>query len=602
MTPVVFTTLVPRFREKRIDFRALSPSGLAIIALLVERGAALESTPGADGWTSYLLTEVCRDYDSPEAMGLLVRIGADMNTRKLDQRNRTLLQVAAGRGAVGAVCFLLDRGTPMNYVGEQEVREEVNGTPLHSAAEKGRHQVVRLLLSRGALSDMESLDWNGRTPLLCAASGPFGEDADTCPSRHLSQEETIRVLVDAGADLTVSDRRDLSWSITCDTNPLLPDTPLGYVSRWGSADIIRYIVGKGSDIHQQRSYHTRGYFSYGVGGGKVTPLHLAAQNWNAAGVQALLDLGVDPDATDEYGRQPLHWAALGWCLPWDHIAGQRRISYTWSRLLADPRSSEYSDALAAMESTVSQFVVHNASLGRQDTFGRTPLHCAASMKLVGVVTLLVKQGVDLGLVDNEGRTMLHHLADPIYRPQADEPVDGDIEDEHLGTALAERIKGVDVNHSDNDGSAALHVAARSASDAAVALLLSLGADPNSLHRDGSTPLHLAARRAEWVSTGTYQPDEYSGWSRRAARTKELLLGAGADASVRDAQGRTAADIEEATAQELRQGLAKYSEYMARPVLPQGFGRGRGFLRRGPPAPPRDDGGYLAPGAGHGRGA
>ncbi len=43
LTPTVFASLAPRFREKCIDFRTLSPSGLAIIALLVERGGTLET-------------------------------------------------------------------------------------------------------------------------------------------------------------------------------------------------------------------------------------------------------------------------------------------------------------------------------------------------------------------------------------------------------------------------------------------------------------------------------------------------------------------------------------------------------------------------------
>ncbi|KAB5525556.1 ankyrin repeat-containing domain protein [Coniochaeta sp. 2T2.1] len=554
LTPVLFASLAPRFREESIDLRALSPSDLAILVLVVERGAALESTPGADEWTSYILIEVCRDYDSPEAIGLLVRIGADLHTRKLDQDNRTLLQVAAGRGSVGAVAFLLDRGVPMNYLEEPE-GGPVNGTPLQTAAENGRQQVVRLLLSRGALSDIESLDNDGRTPLLCAASGSSGEDANACPSHHPGREETIRLLVVAGADLTAWDRRDLRWDDPGDWSHLLSDTPLGYVSTWGSADI---------------------------GGDKVTPLHLAAQSWNAAGVQALLDLGADPGATDEHGRQPLHWAALGRDLLWYNTSGQRRISPTWSALLADPRSSAYSATLVAMESTVSQLVVYNADLSRPDAFGLTPLHYAASMKLVGLVTLLIRQGVDIGLADNEGRTVLHHLADPIHHPRKDEPADSNLEDENLSAALAGRVKGHDVNHVDNNGSAALHVAARSVSDAAVAFLLGLGADPNLPDREGSTPLHLAARRAEWV---------YS----------ELLVGAGADASVRDGQGRTAADIEEATSRELRQGLASYLEYLARPVPPQGLGRGRGRWQRGPPTALGDSGGHLSSGAGHGRG-
>lgn len=595
VTPVVFASLVPRFREKHIGLRTLSPSGLAIIALLVERGAVLESTPGADNWTSYLLHEVCRDYDSPEALSLLVRIGADMHTRRLDNRNYTLLQVAASRGAVGAVAFFLDRGVPMNYAWE-EGRECADGTPLHSAAETGRHDVVMLLLSRGALSDMEKRDGMGRTPLLCAVRGFLWQHPDANPPLDAGREETIRLLVDAGADLMVSDRKPALWGDA----DFLSDSPLGHVSRWGGADIIRYLAAKGSDIHQQRSYPRTGGFPYGVGGDRATPLHWAAYNWNAAGVQALLRLGADPDTTDEHGRQPLHWAALGRGLSDNFSSKFRCTSQTWFDLRAESQSSAYVDALAALDSTISQLVVHKANLDLQDAFGRTPLHYAASTKLVGLATLLIRKGADLSLADNEGRTVLHSLADPLHHDRTLEPVDGDLNDEHLSTALLGRIKGVDVNYYNNDGSTALHVAAREASDAAVALLLSLGADPNLPDRKGSTPLHLVAHRAWWVTVGTYEPHEYSAWSKRAARIKELLLSAGADASVRDAQERTAAEIEEATTLELSRGRTKYLEDMARPVLPEDLGRGRGQWRRSP-LPPGDVETQLGSGAGHGRG-
>ncbi|KAK4151980.1 ankyrin repeat-containing domain protein [Chaetomidium leptoderma] len=264
----------------------------------------------------------------------------------------------------------------------------------------------------------------------------------------------------------------------------------------------------------------------------------------------------------------------------------------------------------------------NASsiIGRQDAFGRTPLHYAAHMKLTGAVALLVKKGAHLGLADNEGRTALHHLADPLHHYHTIEPVDGHVEeDEHLSTVLSGEIKGgggggvIDniINHRDNAGSAALHMAARSASDAVVALLLRLGADPNlPENREGPEgaasmpPLHLAARRADWVRLGTYEPREYAAWSRRAARIKALLLGAGADTGMRDAQGRTAAEVEEATDRDLRRGRAEYLERLAsRPLVDygrgRGFGRGRG--RGGFSAPPGDDRVHLSSGAGHGRG-
>ncbi|KAK4042792.1 ankyrin [Parachaetomium inaequale] len=505
VTPVVFASLVPRFREKDLDSRALSSAGLAIIVLLVERRAALEISPRHSYRTSHLLTEVCRDYDSPEALGLLA---------------------AAGRGAVGAVGFLLDRGIPMNHTSGQDNGtqddEPVNGTPLNWAAENGRFQVVRLLLSRGALSDMETLDWHGRTPLLCAARGLLWKVGRVSPLRDLDREETIRLLVDAGADLTASDRQDLSWSWVFGERSPFADSQLGHVSSWGGADIIRYLVGKGSDIHQQRSYPTDGCFPYGVGGDKATPLHRAAHNWNEAAVQALLDLGADPGVTDEHGRQPLHWAAMGRCLS----EGRPRfkcISWTWSDLQTEPRSPAFSERLAALESSISHLIDHNAAVDRQDAFGRTPLHYAAYMKQAGAVAQLIQHGADPGLPDHDG-------------------LDATVADTHLAITLAGWLQGADkydiLNHRDSTGATALHLAARAASDTALALLLTLGADPNLKlldegglqdERGGATALHLAARRPSWVSLGTYEAHEYAAWSGRAARIKGLLLGAGADA-------------------------------------------------------------------------
>ena len=43
---------------------------------------------------------------------------------------------------------------------------------------------------------------------------------------------------------------------------------------------------------------------------KLTPLHLAARhNKDTAVTQALIAAGADPNAQDDYGYTPLHWAA-----------------------------------------------------------------------------------------------------------------------------------------------------------------------------------------------------------------------------------------------------------------------------------------------------
>ena len=282
MTPVVFASLAPRFREPRREHRVLSPSDLAIIALLVARGAALEAKTFIDYWAEHLLIEVCPDYDSLEALPLLMEIGADIHFRQLDdfKFNRTLLQAAAGRGAIGAVRFLLDHGVLMNYHNPLEDREAINGTPLHWAAGNAQYEVVQLLLSRGGVSGLEAMDWQGRIPLICAAR-LLWNCPDPFPSRDLNREGKIRILVDAGADVTAMGRLERSWSFIAGELEYLSDSLLGHVSIWGGGNIIRYLVSRGSDIHQQRSYPKDARFPRGIGalgGNTATLLHAAAHN------------------------------------------------------------------------------------------------------------------------------------------------------------------------------------------------------------------------------------------------------------------------------------------------------------------------------------
>ncbi|KAG7287790.1 hypothetical protein NEMBOFW57_007305 [Staphylotrichum longicolle] len=149
-------------------------------------------------------------------------------------------------------------------------------------------------------------------------------------------------------------------------------------------------------------------------------------------------------------------------------------------------------------------------------------------------------------------------------------------------------------------------AAHNWNTAAIQALLHLGADPDATDEHGGHPLHWAAIGRCLEDYPKSRRISHTGSALRAARIKELLLDAGADATVRDAQGRTAAEIEEAMSQELRRGREKNLEELARPRPEFGRGRGRGFGRgwwtSPAPAPaPREAGGVdVSAGAGYGR--
>ncbi|KAK3299526.1 ankyrin repeat-containing domain protein, partial [Chaetomium fimeti] len=291
-------------------------------------------------------------------------------------------------------------------------------------------------------------------------------------------------------------------------------TPLHWAAAKGRSRAVRLLLSRGalSDIGMRDQ-------------DGLTPLHTAAYNSNAAAVQTLLDLGADPDATDEYGRQPLHWAVIGRFL--GH--SPEIISWTWNSLQTDPqKSSALSKKLAALELTISHLIAHNASVNCPDTFGRTPLHYAAYMKQTIAMTLFLQHGADPCLIDTDGRTTFHHLASPLYTPHFRDLADATTDDAHLTTTtLATRIQDsanttTILNHRDNTGTTALHLAARCASAPVVALLLTLGADPNlaltfpdnkepeTQEAGKTTALHLAAHLPSWArrQLGTYEEQEY----------------------------------------------------------------------------------------------
>ena len=118
------------------------------------------------------------------ALGVAAEFGADLKIVEMLLDNGVRLngsdglQAAAERGRIDMVELLLDRGAPIDEIGfagaaGSEVKRENARSALHLAAEKGHIEIVKLLLERGA--DPHVRDLQGRTPLERAKGG--GEQA-----------------------------------------------------------------------------------------------------------------------------------------------------------------------------------------------------------------------------------------------------------------------------------------------------------------------------------------------------------------------------------------------------------------------------------------
>jgi hypothetical protein len=124
---------------------------------------------------------------------------------------RNLLSILASKGPKSEVERLLDNPDDVNS-------KDWNGrTPLSHAAEYRQFHISQLLLERGAIVDTRDLA--GRTPLSFAAESD-------CP-------EIVQLLLDAGADIDSK----------CDSGR----TPLSYAAEGGNPQVIDVLLQKGAD-------------------------------------------------------------------------------------------------------------------------------------------------------------------------------------------------------------------------------------------------------------------------------------------------------------------------------------------------------------------
>lgn len=160
---------------------------VALTELLIDHGAGLEPL-GEGSWTSPLLTALVFGYaDTAEAMvrkGAAVRslaeaagLGRIEETRaRLDSavpedRHRALA-IAAQLGRHAIVEMLLDAGVDPNRFNPAGFH--AHSTPLHQAALAGHVETVRVLVERGARTDVEDRIWKS-TPLGWARHGGSSE-------------------------------------------------------------------------------------------------------------------------------------------------------------------------------------------------------------------------------------------------------------------------------------------------------------------------------------------------------------------------------------------------------------------------------------------
>mmetsp|Transcript_49885 Transcript_49885/g.125383 ORF Transcript_49885/g.125383 Transcript_49885/m.125383 type:complete len:884 (+) Transcript_49885:151-2802(+) len=143
----------------------------------------------------------------------------------------------------------------------------------------------------------------------------------------------------------------------------------------------------------------------------VTALHVAAEKNQADAITHLLEHGASIEAQDEKGFTPLHYAAK-----FDSGAAAAVLCKAKDVKLDAVDNDDASPLMVCAQHNAVQaakvLLEHKANVNHQDELGESPLHKALEAKADGIIELLVKNGANLYLEDNNSRTPASMILDP----------------------------------------------------------------------------------------------------------------------------------------------------------------------------------------------
>ncbi|KZS17816.1 putative Serine/threonine-protein kinase 33 [Daphnia magna] len=369
-----------------------------------------------------------------------------------DSTGRTLLHFAVsneGDHAQEILNKLLENKENPN-VGDNEGR-----TPLHLAISDERIQqveTIRLLLRYP--SDPNAVDQSGLTPVHYATA-----------SENEYAHEKLKLLLACKGNLTIKDKDGL--------------TPIHYaiMNKGKCGDEMRKLVGVNPE---KTNAHLNS-------NGEALLHHLVGKNKTQLDlVQMVIDSGGDPNATDKFGRSPVHSVVL------------------------------LNESLAGLD-ILRLLLAKGGNVNLQDKGKQfTPVHYVASslkLRVPEKMKILLNSGGNVNTQGNDGITPLHlAVANPgIYGPQ-------------LTRMLLEFE--ADANAIDAQQRTPLHVAIRNENDDisfdAILQLIEKGANPNAPDIKGWTPVHYAIQHRR----------------RNSVKVVNLLLQHGGSMKIKDNKGMT----------------------------------------------------------------
>ena len=412
------------------------------------------------------LVEAVR-FDDRSSVAALLKAGADPGAH--DPDGATALSWAVVRGNLGTATQLLQAGA------DPDRANELGIGPLALAVENGSVEMVELLLEHGASPGPPRQ--SGETPLMTAA--------------RLGRTDVMRILLDKGAD---PDSREKNFG----------QTALMWAA--GRPAAVRLLLARGADplittrvwdveftIYAPATFtlgktgipwNTSGAYHAKRGGQNA--LFFAVQERDVESARALIDAGVDVNATSADGSSPLLAALYKWVPPdADFVPGKGAPAQSGS-------SQKFGPDLAMARLLLAR----GAAATAQDSAGYTPLHGAALAvawaarrddkggsgayrRAPALLSLNPPKSEPSSFTVSEALDVVHLLLDAGADPdhQTRYPTPGPPGDVRINPAPT--------------GSSPLHIAANAGSPELVDMLAAAGADPNLIRNDGHSPFSVA---------------------------------------------------------------------------------------------------------------
>jgi ankyrin repeat protein len=454
--------------------------------------------------------------------------------------NQTLLHLAVDAGRYSIFHLIINSGININTA------DEIGKTPLYYAMKYQYNDMVKTLLDRGAIVEVDNKSYEIEQQLK--------EVLKTSPSSNMTGSDLLHSAIKNGNNQVV--RALLSHGVDCQVENEEGYSPIFVAAMHGNSEAIQILKDydvdmNKADTNERTLLHHAAYIGHLTAvktllleGAKVsavdkklkTPLHLSAEEGYDEIVGFLLSHRARVDALDYHRRAPIHYAAES-----GQIMSVRLLLHYHASHNVKDREQVTPLSLAARHHVhiVTELLNHNAKVDLADKAGWMPIHYAAWHGKADIMLELIKKGAVLDKEDKEGWAPLQHATKRGHADVIKILLDNGVKIDHLmeknhwtlmhvaarnGHADVVRLyleEGFDVNLRDEDDWSAFNSAIVRGHPRVVQTMIDFNADMNFKEDDGKISIHHAV-------DSLYTPGRYE--------TIEILLKNGANVNAKDNNG------------------------------------------------------------------